>query len=160
MNRKYALQAATAAALLLALPVAAGAAERMISIGSDQAIKWGPSPPSLPKGTQISVLSGNPDKPGPFVLRLKIDANVVIAPHTHSTAENVTVLSGQILHETGNMFVREKGDTIDVGGFVYLPADMPHSVWTAGQPAEIQVTGTGPFGLNYVNPKDDPRNRH
>ena len=158
MNHKYSLWLAGVATTLFALPAVTVAAERMISIGSDQAVKWGPSPASLPKGTQISVLSGNPDQPGPFVLRLKIDANVVIAPHTHSTAENVTVLSGEIMHETGKTFVRAKGDTIGVGGFVYLPANMPHSVWTAGQPAEIQVTGTGPFGLNYVNPKDDPRN--
>ena len=33
---------------------------------------------------------------------------------------------------------------------------MPHSLWTKDQPAVIQVNGTGPFGLNYVNPADDP----
>ena len=42
------------------------------------------------------------------------------------------------------------------GGFVYLPANMPHSVWTADTEFIVQVTGTGPFGLNYVNPADDP----
>ena len=37
-----------------------------------------------------------------------------------------------------------------------LPANMPHSVWTADTEFIVQVTGTGPFGLNYVNPADDP----
>ena len=158
MYRNIRLSIATAAGLFIAMTGLAGAAERMIMIGSDQAVKWGPAPASLPKGTQISVLSGNPDQPGPFVLRLKIAANTIIAPHTHNTAENVTVLSGQIVHETGNILVRSKGETMDVGGFVYLPANMAHSLWTNAQSAEIQVTGTGPFGLNYINKQDDPRN--
>ena len=158
MDRKTRFRIAIAAALVVALPGLGSAAERMIMIGSDQALQWGPAPASLPKGTQISVLSGNPDQPGPFVLRLKIAANTIIAPHTHNTAENVTVLSGQIVHETGNILVRSKGETMDVGGFVYLPANMAHSLWTNAQSAEIQVTGTGPFGLNYINKQDDPRN--
>jgi hypothetical protein len=34
--------------------------------------KWGPAPPVLPKGVQIAVLSGDPTKSGPFVVRLKL----------------------------------------------------------------------------------------
>jgi hypothetical protein len=33
---------------------------------------------------------------------------------------------------------------------------MPHSLWTGTSAAEIQVNGTGPFGLHYINPADDP----
>src|SRR6478672_279437 len=34
-------------------------------------IKWGPAPPSLPKGAEFAVLSGDPGKDGPYVVRLK-----------------------------------------------------------------------------------------
>jgi hypothetical protein len=34
---------------------------------------------------------------------------------------------------------------------------MNHWVF-ADAPADVQVSGMGPFVINYVNPKDDPRN--
>ena len=46
------------------------------------------------------------------------------------------------------------------GGFVYLPGGTPHYVWTTGTDSVVQVTGTGPFGLIYVNPEDDPSKQH
>jgi hypothetical protein len=51
---------------------------------------------------------------------------------------------------------RNSGDQLNLGAFVYLPAMMPHSVWTKGENTVVQVTGTGPFGLDYINPADDP----
>ncbi|WP_342167143.1 cupin domain-containing protein [Methylobacterium sp. SD21] len=115
-----------------------------------------PGPTDLPKGTQISMLSGDPSKPGPFALRVKFPANTVIAPHTHSEAETLTILSGSIYHEHGTTIDKAKGKELRAGGFVFLPKDMPHSLWTTEQPVELQVNGSGPFGLNYINPADDP----
>lgn len=133
-------------------------AGQMVLLKDDSAVSWGPPPASLPKGLQFSILAGNPDKPGPFTLRIRMPANFVIAPHTHATSENLTVLSGAIVHDMGNTMERSRGKELDTAGFVFLPGNTPHSLWTNGQPAEIQVTGTGPFGLHYINPKDDPRN--
>ena len=82
--------------------------------------------------------------------------NTVIAPHTHKTAENLTIISGVLFHEMGDKLDKNAGDKLSSSGFVYLPGGMPHSVWTTTEPAVIQVTGTGPFGLDYVNPADDP----
>jgi len=113
-------------------------------------------PPNLPQGTQISLVSGDPSQPGPFVLRVKFPANTVIAPHTHSEAETLTILSGSIYHEHGKTLDKAAGKVLRAGGFVYLPKDMPHSLWTTDQPVELQVNGSGPFGLNYINPADDP----
>src|SRR3989442_246712 len=37
------------------------------------ALKWGPAPPSLPPGSQLAVLAGDPGKPGvPYVMRAKL----------------------------------------------------------------------------------------
>ena len=38
-----------------------------------------------------------------------------------------------------------------------MPAEMRHFAYTKGG-ATIQIHGTGPIVLNYVNPTDDPRN--
>ena len=137
-------------------PVLAGPADTMVLLQDSAAAHWAAAPASLPKGIQISLLMGDPSKPGPFVLRLKIPANTVIAPHTHATPETVTVLTGGLDHDMGETLDKRRGQHLETGGFVYLPADMPHSLWTAAQAAEIEVSGTGPFGLHYVNPADDP----
>ena len=123
---------------------------------SGDAVQWQPGPPDLPKGTQIAVLNGDPGKPGPFVLRVKFPPDTVVAPHRHATAENLTILSGEVYHGMGETLDKARGERMGPGGFVFLPGMMPHSVWTAAGEATVQVTGTGPFGLIYVNPEDDP----
>jgi len=154
-----------AASLLLGLAPAARAEmaaaghEPMVLLPNAHAVQYGPGPASLPRGVRLASLAGDPAKPGPFVLRVIIPPHTVIAPHTHSAAENLTVISGAMFHEMGPRFERSRGQKVAAGGFVYLPGGMPHTVWTEGAPAELQVTGLGPFGVQYLNPADDP-SRH
>jgi quercetin dioxygenase-like cupin family protein len=155
--------ASTIAAGLVALLAATGpglaqdhASHGAVTLPDAAAATYQKGPPNLPKGTQISLVSGDPSKPGPFVLRVKFPADTVIAPHTHSEAETLTILSGSIYHQHGPTIDKAAGQELRAGGFVFLPKDMPHSLWTTGQPVELQVNGTGPFGLNYLNPADDP----
>ena len=142
--------------LLAPLHYAHPSEEGLVVQGDNAALRYAPGPASLPKGTLASNLLGDPSKPGPFVLRLIFPAHTDIMPHTHSKPETVTVPSGVIYHEHGPSLVRAQGKKLMAGGFVYLPEEMPHSLWTTEQEAVIQVSGTGPFGLKYVNPADDP----
>src|SRR5262245_58725822 len=59
-------------------------------------LKWGDAPPSLPPGAKAAVVSGDPSKPGPFVVRLQVPSGYKIAPHWHPGDENVTVFSGTV----------------------------------------------------------------
>ncbi len=150
----------TFAFLAVSAPATGLAAGPPLSVDAgDTGLQWQQAPAALPKGMMISILSGDPDKAGPFTLRLKMPPNTTIAPHTHTKDENVTVLAGNIVHETGRSLVRANGMALGTGGFVYLPANMPHSLWTTASAAEIQVTGSGPFGVTYVNAADDPRTK-
>ena len=143
--------------IALSLVGAMGArSEEMVLVPDPGAVKWGPGPTSLPKGTQIAVLSGDPAKPGPFSLRVKFPPNTVVAPHTHATAETLTAISGNFYHEMGDKLDKSRGEEVSQGGFVYLPGKMGHSVWTTSSEAVLQVNGTGPFGVDYINPEDDP----
>lgn len=128
----------------------------MVLVPDDAAVKWQPAPANLPKGSQLAVLAGDPAKPGPFALRVKFPPNTLVAPHRHATDENLTVISGELYHGMGETVDKAHGHKLEQGGFVYLPGGTPHSVWTAGSESVVQVTGTGPFGLNYVNAEDDP----
>jgi quercetin dioxygenase-like cupin family protein len=81
-----------------------------------------------------------------------------IAPHTHPGDENLTVLSGSMHVGTGAKFDTKKGDALKAGAFVRVGKGMQHYVWTTA-PTVVQVHGTGPFAITYVNAADDPRNK-
>ena len=55
-------------------------------------LQWGDAPPALEKGAQVAVLSGDPGKPGPFTIRIKVPAGFKVARHWHPTDERVTVM--------------------------------------------------------------------
>jgi len=122
------------------------------------ALKWGDSPPGLPPGARVAVVSGDPTQAQAFVLRAQLPANYRIAPHWHPTAEHITVLSGTVALGMGDTFDEGAMQTVPAGGFASLPADMRHSFMSKSA-ATIQVHGMGPFAITYVNPADDPRTK-
>ena len=119
-------------------------------------LKWGEPPPALPKGATLAVLSGDPGQPGPFTVRVKFPAGYKIAPHWHPTDEHVTVLSGTLAFGMGEKVDPAAMKKLSTGGYARMPAEMRHYV-EAASATTIQVHGTGPFTLTYVNPADDPR---
>jgi len=118
-------------------------------------IKWGPAPPAFERGAQFAVLSGDPGKPGPFVIRIQAPAGYKVANHFHPTDEQVTLIDGDA---TVQMDDGAQTQTFSGGAFVLLPAQMHHAVATKGG-MTVQVSAMGPFELTYVDPKDDPRKR-
>jgi quercetin dioxygenase-like cupin family protein len=120
--------------------------------------KWGAPPPVFEKGMSFAVVSGDPSKPGLYVVRAKIPAGYKIAPHWHPTDEHVTVLSGTFALGMGEKFDKASLKKLPAGGYALLPADMRHFAM-ATTAATIQIHGEGPFALNYVNPADDPSKR-
>ena len=118
-------------------------------------VKWGDPPPVLPKGAKFAVVSGDPTKPGPFAIRIRVPAGYKIAPHWHPADEHVTVLSGTFALGMGEKFDQASMKDLRAGGYAVLPAEMRHFVM-AKTAATVQVHGMGPFALNYVNPADDP----
>ena len=164
---KYVTRSTTAVRLaVLALGVVAtwGAAAQQHSseshhtVVSGDAIKWGPAPPTLPPGAQAAVLLGSPAKEGPFVLRLKFPHGFTIPPHRHTKDEFVTVISGRFAIASGEKIDRESLQPLPAASFVHLPAGMPHYARAEGETI-VQINGTGPFDVVYVDPKDDPRKK-
>jgi ChrR-like protein with cupin domain len=120
-------------------------------------VKWEAGPASLPPGAKIALLEGNPAKEGPFVLRLSLPDGYRIAPHTHPKRERVTVISGRFHIGMGDKFDPAKGTAMPAGSFGTWAAGMKHYAWSTGETV-IQLHGTGPWTIEYVNPADDPRN--
>ncbi len=88
-------------------------------------------------------------------MRLKLPDGYRIMPHWHPTAENVTVISGSFAAGMGNKFDESQLKALPAGSYASIPAHHNHYAMTKGE-TELQVEGTGPFKVIYVNPSDDP----
>ena len=119
-------------------------------------LKWNDGPPALPAGSKIAVLSGDPGKAGPFTVRLKFPTGFKVPPHTHPTAEHVTVISGTLALGMGPKFDDAAAHDMSAGGFAVMPAGMEHFASCKSE-CIVQVHAMGPFEVKYVNPADDPR---
>jgi anti-sigma factor ChrR (cupin superfamily) len=142
-------------ALWLLLLTTSALAEDMTAPMNAKDLKWGPAPSALPRGAQIAVVSGDPFKEGPYVLRLKMPGGYQIPAHNHPTTENVTVISGNFHIGMGDKLDAKQGIVLTAGGYAEAPAKMNHYAW-ATEPTVVQDHGQGPFAITYVNPADDP----
>ncbi len=114
-------------------------------------IKWMDTEAPFPKGAKTAVMQGDPSKPGIFTVRMKAPANYKVPAHWHSKDENLTVLSGTLYFGEGdNMKMQGAVHAIKAGGFHHVPAKTPHYVFTKA-PVLLQVTGEGPFDMNYID---------
>jgi quercetin dioxygenase-like cupin family protein len=120
--------------------------------------KWGAGPASLPPGAQAAALEGDPSKPGPFTLRIKIPDGYRLPPHWHPADEHVTVVQGTFVMGIGDKFEQTGGHELGAGAFALMPAGTRHYASAKGETV-IQLHGTGPWGINYVNAADDPRKK-
>jgi quercetin dioxygenase-like cupin family protein len=118
-------------------------------------MKWMPGPKTLPAGTQMMVLSGDPSKAGMFTIRIKFAAGTKVMPHWHSADENVTVLKGTMKLGMGDNFDEASMKTNTAGTYLKMPAKMHHYAMAVDE-SIIQLHGMGPFNVVYINPKDDP----
>jgi hypothetical protein len=119
-------------------------------------LQWGPAPAVFPAGAKMAVVSGDPSKPGPFVIQLAMPDGYRLAPHFHPTDETVEVKQGTFLFAMGDTFDLAKTKPMNVGEKGSIPANMHHYA-TAKGATVVAVTSTGPFALTYVNPADNPQ---
>jgi quercetin dioxygenase-like cupin family protein len=143
------------AAALVAVSLSASAWAQDHKMVQPKDLKW-EAVPSLPKGAQIAVIEGPMNQAVPFTVRLKFPANYRIPPHFHPTAERVTVLSGTFNMGIGEKFDQKKTHALAPGGMMIMKEKTPHFGWTKDETI-VQLHGTGPWGVTYVNAADDPR---
>jgi quercetin dioxygenase-like cupin family protein len=135
----------------------AGAKADHIMVTSD-AVKWVEAPPSLPAGAKWAVLEGDPTQAGPFTFRVKVPGGFKMPPHKHPNIEHVTVIAGTFHLGMGEQLDESKVKPMPAGSFVVIPTDSPHYFVTQEETV-VQAHGIGPWGITFVNPADDPRQR-
>src|SRR5262249_9321012 len=121
-------------------------------------IDWKPFP-AFPPSARLAVVVGEPTEPGPYVIRVKVPSGVKLMPHRHPEDRIYTVISGVFYICLGDHFASGKIKASPPGRVVVLPGDTPHFHWAKSGEYVSQVTAIGPLGLEYLDPRDDPRNK-
>lgn len=101
----------------------AAVGEPAIALTADDArLEWGGCPDFLPAGCAIAVLHGDPSKPNVDIF-FKVPAKSEIPMHTHTSAERMVLVSGE-LHVT---YQGQALSELKPGTYAYGPAGRPHS---------------------------------
>lgn len=102
---------------------------------NDPSLKWGPCPAIFPQGCEMTVLHGNPSAANADVY-LRVPANYTIPAHSHTSAEHMTLVSGELK-------VKYQGTepfTMNSGNYAYGPAGVPHEAKCVGStPCILEV---------------------
>jgi len=119
-------------------------------------IDWMPFP-AFPPSARLAIVVGDPTEPGLYTIRVKVPFGVKLMPHWHPEDRIYTVISGVFYIGLGAHFDSEKLEAYPPGAVVVLPGGTPHFHWARSGEYVTQVSAIGPLGLEYLDPKDDPR---
>lgn len=119
-------------------------------------LEWGPVG-SMSGDAKIAVIEGDLSEEAPFTFRLKLPANYTLDPHIHPAYERVTVLQGTLNFGHGRAFDKDEAEELTTGSLAVMAPGEPMFGYTGDEETIIQLHGTGPWGIEYINPEDDPR---
>jgi quercetin dioxygenase-like cupin family protein len=114
---------------------------------------------AFPAGVRLAILVGHPAQPGTYVVRVKAPGGAKLLPHMHPEDRIYTVISGVFYIGRGDRFDGDNVTAYPPGSVLVLPGNTPHFHWAKSGEYITQVTAIGPLGLDYVDSKDDPRQR-
>lgn len=116
-------------------------------------IKWQDAP-SIAPGAKTAVIQGDPKSSGPFVMRLKVPPKTTIGVHTHPATENVTILSGTLYFAAGDKLDPNAVKAFGPGSYFSIEQGKPMFAYTKDKEATVQLHGTGPWGITYLDAKE------
>jgi hypothetical protein len=121
-------------------------------------IDWKPFA-AFPPSVRLAVIVGQPSLAAPYTIRVKVPHDVKLMPHRHPEDRVYTVVSGVFYIGLGDQFNADQLQAYAPGSVVVLPGNTSHFHWAKSGEYVTQVTAIGPLGLEYLDPKDDPRRR-
>lgn len=144
----------TALAALLALASLAAPARAQRPVPLDTGLApWVPNPADPRRANQKLV--GDRAKPGVFIERVKFPRGFSAPPHVHSIDGYVTILSGTFTVGFGTRVDSSQVIRVRAGGFIVLPANVPHYEWFDEDTIE-HVVGVGPMTTALVDTAGKP----
>lgn len=116
---------------------------------SPENLKWMPAGRQWPATAKVAVLAGDPKSKGEFTIRVMAPAGAKLPPHTHSSDEYVTVLTGTAGIALGSKWDPRKFTLLGPGGFWVIPAGAPHYLW-AKTDIVIEIHAMGPRTMTIL----------
>jgi pimeloyl-ACP methyl ester carboxylesterase/quercetin dioxygenase-like cupin family protein len=102
------------------------------------------------QGIETRLLSGDPAKPGPYTISIRVPPNTRIGAHTHRDHRSAVVTVGVWHFGFGDKVDEAKARALQPGGYYLEPADVPHFAYTGAEGATVYITGVGPSDTRYV----------
>jgi len=131
--------------------------DRFRAIRSED-VEWRPFA-AFPPAARLAVLVGDPTRPEPYLIRVKLPHGTRMMPHKHAEDRIYTVISGVFYIGLGDEFDEGRLTAHSPGTVLVLPGGQSHFHWAKSGEYVTQVTAIGPLGLDYVDESDDPRRR-
>ncbi len=111
-------------------------------------------------GIQTVVLKGDPTKTGVYTLLLRVGPHTKIESHAHPDDRVATVISGTWYFGYGKQFNESGLKALPAGSVYTEPPNVNHFATTMQEAVIIQITGSGPTGTTYVDPRNDPSRKN
>lgn len=138
------------AALLPVLDAAAELDPRSVEFKTPADIRWVRNA----EGTsERAILFGDPDKPGPYVARIKWLPGHFSRPHVHANDRFFTVISGTWWVGTGEKYDPASTVPVPAGSYVLHKGGQVHYDGAKDEETIIQVVGIGPVDTRQVGPR-------
>jgi len=96
----------------------------------------------------VEILYGDPEKAGPFVMRIHELPGAKVPPHSHPVDENITVVQGTWYFGTGDSWNRSALRALPTGAYAFAPKGTPMFGYSPDG-AIVQVHGVGPFHIRW-----------
>ncbi len=102
------------------------------------------------EGIKTTTLYGDPTKPGPYTIEIRVPANTRIQAHTHRDDRSAVVVSGRWFFGYGDTAADAAVKELAPGSFYLEPAGVAHFAQTHAEPAVVYISGMGPTDTIYT----------
>jgi len=144
---------AVLAGVVLLSPSDISSAEQKLPfpVVTPEQVKWTDRPGF--EGVQFANISGDPSKPGIYVIRVKFSPGHMTRPHFHPEDRHVIVISGTWWMGEGDTFDPTKTVPLKAGSYAMHPAKAHHYDGAKDEQVILQIVGYGPSGTTEVRPE-------
>ncbi|MBO9715398.1 MAG: cupin domain-containing protein [Pseudoxanthomonas sp.] len=102
------------------------------------------------EGIRTTVLFGDPARPGPYTIEIRVPPHTRIAAHTHRDGRSAVVMSGSWYFGYGTALADDRLKLLPSGSFYTEPAGVAHFAMTRDEPAVVYISGEGPTDTRYA----------
>jgi quercetin dioxygenase-like cupin family protein len=138
-----------AASVAMALAVQAQTTDKPFPVVKPDDIAW----KDAGKGVKFAVISGDPSKPGPYVIRVYFPPGIMSAPHYHREDRYVTVMQGTWKAGTDDSWDPQATQPLKAGSYMQHPAGAVHYDGAGAEGATVQIMGIGPSSTTFLFPQ-------